>query len=388
MSYLGGDDDNVNNNVAFVIDNGSGTIKSGMAGTERPKHQTPAVVGTPKHDQVMIVGNKSNQNSVYCGQDAMNSKGLLKLRYPTRHAVVEDWSSMIALWTHVYKLNDIVSSEHPVLLTEAPLNPHKNRKKMAENFFERFNVPALNICQQAILSLYASGRDTGLVVDSGHGVTHCVPVVEGFALKHAITRMDVAGADVTEYLNILLKKDGINFHTSAEMEVVREIKERCCRVAMVGNKQDEDENDPGSIYKLPDGNQIKIVSPKWKAPEILFDPSQIGLEYGGVQDLIDTSIGKSDIDLRRSLYGGIVLSGGSTMFQGFGDRLLYELRKLAQQKRQEVKIRIFAPSERKISTWVGGSILAMLHNFRTSWVTRREYNEMGSSVLFRSLVRK
>ena len=92
---------------------------------------------------------------------------------------------------------------------------------------------------------------------------------------------------------------------------------------------------------------FEIVSPKWKAPEIMFDPSQIGLEYGGVQHLIDTSIGKSDIDLRRSLYGGIVLSGGSTMFQGFGDRLLYELRKLAQQKRQEVKIRIFAPSERK-----------------------------------------
>merc|ERR1719373_299073 len=333
--------------------------------------------------------NKGPKKSIYCGKEAMDNKGLLKLRYPTRHGIVEDWNSMTQLWQHVYAENGINSSEHPVLLTEASLNPHKNRKKMAEVFFERMNVPSLNICQQAILSLYASGRDTGLVVDSGHGVTHCVPVVEGFALKHAITRMDVAGADVTEYLNILLKKDGINFHTSAEMEVVREIKERCCRVAMVGNKvDDQDEDQLGSVYKLPDGNQIRILKPKWQAAEILFDPSHIGLEYGGVQDLIDTSITKSDIDLRRSLYGGIVLSGGSTMFQGFGDRLLYELRKLAQQKRQEVKIRIFAPSERKISTWVGGSILAGLNVFKDLWITRREWTEMGSSVLFRSMIGK
>jgi len=387
MSYLDEHADGVRESTAFVIDNGSGTIKSGLAGDERPSHATPAMVGYPKHDRVMIA-NKSKKVE-YCGQDAMGSKGLLKLRYPTRHGVVEDWDAMKSIWTHVYKLNDIVSSEHPVLLTEAPLNPHKNRKRMAEEFFERFNVPALNVCQQATLSLYASGRVTGLVVDSGHGVTHCVPVVEGFAMKHAITRMDVAGADVTEYLNILLKKDGINFHTSAEMEVVREIKERCCRVAMVGNKvDDQDEDQLGSVYKLPDGNQIRILKPKWQAAEILFDPSHIGLEYGGVQDLIDTSITKSDIDLRRSLYGGIVLSGGSTMFQGFGDRLLYELRKIAQQKRQEVKIRIYAPNERKMSTWVGGSILATLQTFKDSWVTRREWTEMGPSVLFRSLVGK
>merc|ERR1719300_2306697 len=333
--------------------------------------------------------NKGPKKSIYCGKEAMDNKGLLKLRYPTRHGIVEDWNSMTQPWQHVYAENGINSSEHPVLLTEASLNPHKNRKKMAEVFFERMNVPSLNICQQAILSLYASGRDTGVVLDSGHGVTHCVPVVEGFALKHAITRMDVAGADVTEYLNLLLKKDGINFHTSAEMEVVRDIKERCCRVAAVANKvDDQDEDQLGSVYKLPDGNQIRILKPKWQAGEILFDPSRIGLEYGGVQDLIDTSIKKSDIDLRRELYKSIVLSGGSTMFQGFGDRLLLELRRIAQSKRQEVKIRIFAPSERKISTWVGGSILATLHNFRTSWISRRDWTEMGPNVLFRSLVQK
>merc|ERR1719273_268334 len=172
------------------------------------------------------------------------------------------------------------------------------------------------------------------------------------------------------------------------MEVVRDIKEKCCRVAIASKKQEEDESDPGTHYKLPDGNHIRVRAPKWRAPEILFDPSIIGLEYKGIPGLIDESITKSDIDLRRSLYGSIVLSGGSTMFKGFGDRLLYELRHIANKKRQEVKIRIYAPAERKIQTWVGGSILAMLHNFRKSWVSRREYNEMGANVLFRNVVQK
>jgi len=383
MSYL---DHELALEAAFVIDNGSGLLKTGMAGTERPKDIFPACVGVPKHEKVMLLNNQQPEQ-IYCGAEAIKHKGLLKLKYPTIHGVVEDWKSMEQLWDYVFKQADVSARDHPVLLTEAPLNPNQNRRRMAETFFERFNVPALNVANQAILSLYASGRDTGLVLDSGHGVTHCVPVVEGFVLKHAVTRMDVAGSDVTEYLNTLLKKAGINFHTSAEMEVVRDLKEKHCHVAIATNKQDEDDNDPATYYKLPDGNQIRICSPKWKAPEILFDPSRIGLEYeNGIPGLIDKSISRSDIDLRRSLYGSIVLSGGSTMFSGFGDRLLHELRHLAQQKKQDVKIRIFAPAERKISTWMGGSILAMLHNFRTSWVRRQEYNDVGPSILFRNTV--
>eukprot|EP00494_Astrolonche_serrata_P027158 UN27421 len=199
----------------------------------------------------------------------MQKRGILKLKYPTKHGVIEDIQSMTHLWEYVYKQQDINPAEHPVLLTEAPLNPNKNRQDMAQKFFERFNVPALYVAQQAVLSLYSSGRGTGMVLDSGHGVTHCVPVYEGYSLSHAITRMDVAGSDITEYLNVLLKKSGVNFHTSAEMEVVRDIKEKCCRVAIASKKQEEDESDPGTHYKLPDGNHIRVRAPKWRAPEIL-----------------------------------------------------------------------------------------------------------------------
>jgi len=307
------------------------------------------------------------------------------LKYPTKHGVVEDWQSMVHLWEHVYKEADIISQDHPVLLTEPPLNPYQNQNKMAEKFFERFNVPALFVAQQAILSLYASGRETGLVLDSGHGVTHCVPVFEGFALNHAITRMDVAGADVTEYLNLLLRKSGVNFHTSSEMETVRLIKEKKCRVRVTGpaSASDSLEDEPVTNYQLPDGRQIKIRSEKWRAPEVLFDPSLIGLEYAGIPRLIDNSIMRCDMDLRRELYSNIMLSGGSTTFPGFGDRLLYELKYLAQEKHQDIKIRIYAPTERRTSTWTGGSILATLNNFRSQWITRRDYTEYGPSILRR-----
>ena len=123
------------------------------------------------------------------------------------------------------------TNEHPVLLTEPPLNPAKNRLKAAEIFFETFNVPALHCQMQAVLSLYSCGRVTGTVVDSGDGVTHIVPVYEGFAIEHGIQRIDVAGRDVTRYLKLLLRKEGYNFHRSSEFEIVREIKEKACFLA-------------------------------------------------------------------------------------------------------------------------------------------------------------
>merc|ERR1719273_2065820 len=181
-----------------------------------------------------------SQQKVQSGEDkivgdrAKDLRGVLKLSYPMKHGVIRNLQDMTVLWEHVYQLITHPSSEHPCLLTEAPLNPKKNRRQMVETFFENFHVPAVFVAEQAILSLYASGRTTGVVLDSGHGVTHCVPVYEGFSLPHAVTRMDVAGADVTEYLNLILKKSGVNFHTSAELETVQNIKETMCRVGTRG----------------------------------------------------------------------------------------------------------------------------------------------------------
>jgi centractin len=366
-------------NVPVVIDNGSGLLKAGFAGDQTPKCVCPAYVGRVKHERVMAGG--SIEGDVFMGPKATEHRGLLKIRYPIEHGIVEDWNDMEKLWQYVYSKEQLATAaeEHPVLLTEAPLNPRQNREKAAEIFFEALHVPALFVSMQAVLSLYASGKTTGVVLDCGDGVSHAVPVYEGFAISHSISRIDVGGRDVTRYLQLLLRREGHIFKTSAEFETVRTIKERACYVAARSSARSTDkEIKPESQYVLPDGREISLQTCRVKAPEILFDPSLIGEECEGVHRLLYKSIHKSDMDLRKSLYSGIVLSGGSTLFKGFGERLLYELKKEAPN---EVKIKINAPPERKYSTWVGGSILASLDTFQKMWVSKKEYDETGASVI-------
>ena len=262
------------------------------------------------------------------------------------------------------------------MLTEAPLNPFKNRERAAEVFFESFNVPAMYCAPQAILSLYASGRSTGLVLDCGDGVTHVVPVYEGFALPHAVERADIAGRDVTDRLQLLLRRGGCALQTSSEREVVREIKEECCRVSF--NPRAEPSAGAVQDYRLPDGEVIQVGPEAYQAPEVLFQPDLVGSEEPGVHQCLHRALMRSDRDLRSALYKQIVLAGGSTMFQGFGDRLLNELRKLSPDG---TKIIMAAPPQRMWSTWVGGSILAALNTFQQMWISKAEYEEQGSRVL-------
>lgn len=378
-------------NNPVVIDNGSGLMKAGFAGAETPKLIFPTYVGRPKHSKVMPFAGGPGTDDCFVGDDGTGQtsklRGILKLNYPMKHGIVEnadDWKDMQHIWEHVYRgLKVVQQDQHPVLLTEAALNPRSNRAKAAEIFFETFNVPALYIQMQPILSLYASGRTTGVVLDSGDGVTAVVPVFEGFALPHAIQRIDVAGRDVTNYLQLLLRKSGHNFHTSSEMEVVKDIKETKCYVHFnidKVEKEDSADSDPDLEYTLPDGKVIYIGAEKYRAPEVLFNPALIGLEYPGVHQTLVNSISKCDLDIRRRLFEDIILAGGTTSMDGFGDRLLSEVRKLAPR---DTKIKIWAPPGRLLSTWVGGSIIASLATFSKMWITRAEYAEDGQNIIYR-----
>lgn len=362
--------DDVLTNQPVVIDNGSGTIKAGFAGQDHPKCFFPSFVGRPKHIKVMA---GALEGDVFIGRKAQEFRGLLKIKYPMEHGIVTDWDDMERIWNWVYTEElGTLSEEHPVLLTEAPLNPRSNRETAAQIFFETFNVPALFCSVQAVLSLYSSGRTTGIVLDSGDGVTHAVPVFEGFSMPHAIRRIDIAGRDVTDHLQLLLRKSGHHLHTTAEREVVRTIKEKCCYVALNPAKEEKDTQSRSEDLKLPDGKVIQLGSERFRAPEILFNPELIGQEYAGVHQVVVDSINRVDLDLRKSLFSNIVLSGGSTLCRSFGDRLLNEVKKLALK---DVKIRIYAPPERKYSTWIGGSILAGLNTFKKMWVSAEEYQE-------------
>ena len=250
--------------------------------------------------------------------------------------------------------------------------------------FETFIVPAMYIARQAVLSLYSSGRTTGLVFDSGDGVSYAVPIDYGYALTHAILRLELGGRHVTEYLIKLLMERGYSFNTAFELEIAREIKEKLCYVAQDFEQEMIIAGSSTNInqsYQRPDGRCVVVGNERFRAPECLFKTSFTGkADTAGMHEAIYNSVMNcGDCEVYADFFRNVVLTGGSTLFSGIEERLTKEIQSLWKHS----KVKIIAPAERKLSAWIGGSILASLSTFPVMCISKEEYNDHGPSIVNR-----
>lgn len=364
---------------SIVIDNGTGFTKAGFGGEDAPRIVFPTVVGRPKNNLEII-----QEKDCYIGEEIRLKMDLLDLKYPMENGFIKNWDDMEKLWFHTfYNEIKVEPEEFSVLLSETPLNPRSSREKTIQIMFESFSIAGFHTSFQSLLSLYTAGKTTGLVFESGDGCSYSSCIYDGYDLYHSIIRSDLSGRDLTEYLIKLLNEKGHYFKNLKDEEMIRDLKEKTCYIALDYDqelKKLKESKGIEKLYQLPDGNFVNIEEERFKCTESLFQPSLIQLEDDGIHKMMHKSIGKCDKEIQELFSSNIVISGGNTMFQGFEKRLQKEMENLSSQK-----IEIISSPERKYNSWIGGSIFTTLKNFIDVMVIKEQYDECGPSVLRKCL---
>ncbi|XP_032270723.1 actin, alpha skeletal muscle 2-like [Phoca vitulina] len=468
-------------NVPLVCDYGSGFSKVGFSGTEAPLAMFPTILGKLRHDNPLV---GMQEEDWFIGDEAQKKRGELNLQHPISRATITNWDNMEKIWHHsFYQALRIAPEQHPLMVTEPPLNITSNKEKMSQgvtsllsemqtqqrsvpfdvsvllhvgpawksspdsrapNFpldlpprkelvilFETFNVPALYLANQGVLSLYASGRTSGTTIESGEGMTYFVPVIDGCPLHQSTIQMDMAGQDLTLYLLQLLTDSGHSLVSTGDWEYIRHVKEKCCYVALDFDKEKLKADSPSYAqkYQLPDGQEITLGQEKFLCPEGLFqadimvrvDLSEQGhsqhCDESGVfaaqahacwvwhvlddsrrsafSDFIPRLRGRNGLGIHmkafqsvsscnsalwKVLFGHIVLSGGTSSCSGLRFRMQREIAALVSPT---INVKVSTCPSSIYSAWLGGSILCSLSTFKDMWVTSKEYKDIGSSIISR-----
>jgi actin-related protein len=363
-----------------IIDNGSGMGKAGLSTDQGPTAVFPEVVGKPKAKYRHECGDRT----YFVGNEVLDpsNRGKLSLSYPLENGIIENMGQMEAIWEYIYDdLLKVSANEYPVLLTEPPFNPKPNRERITEIMFETFQVPDLNISIQGVLALLGQGHMTGLVVDSGDGVTHTVPVYDGYAITHAAQRLNLAGRELNVQLAKRLAIRDICLTTSQDQEQVRAMKEKCCYVSL----DPANERAEPVTYKFPDGRTVELRDERHLVPEALFNPELVGDESEGLSKLAWKSISQCEIDIRKTLMRNVVLSGGTTMFPFFEKRLQNELKNLCAASAAS-SVNVVASANRNFAVWQGAKVSASVRYYNMAqWRSAEEYDEYGPAFIHEKL---
>ncbi|XP_034853414.1 uncharacterized protein LOC118005555 [Mirounga leonina] len=346
--------------AAVVIDTGTGFTKCGLAGEDHVLSVVPSRV-----QLLQCPAQAEPRDAVPENQEASYSV--------LNRGVVSDWDALEGLWQHLFYCRlGVRPEELAVLVADSPISPRTNREKVAEILFERFHVPAMQTAHQALLALYAYGRTTGLVLGSGHGTSYVAPILTGDLAPLDTYRLDVAGADLTEYLAQLLLAGG---HSPPKVGLVNQIKEACCYVAMNMTAEMARTQPQARVdFVLPDKQVITLGSERFCCPEALFQPSLLGLNQPGLPQLALLSISRLEAKQQEELLANVVLDGGGTLMNGFPERLRQELGPRAT---------VLGSPHRAVAAWLGGSIMASRDSFQSLWLSRREYEEEGPWAIYK-----
>ena len=369
----------------IIIDIGSGEIKAGFSGQERPKIVFKNQLGEPKYKKILKTFKKGNipTKDIYIGEKCDTCLSALKLRNPVEHGIFKNLEDIFPIFNHIFtrlKLDSEEIKNHPILISESLLNPSKNRKNISSILFENFEISNIFFASQPILSLFATSNTTGTILESGEGVTQSCVVYEGYSIPFSFERYDYGGGDVTKYLYTILQNLGLYFDTSAEYQIVKDIKEQlcfACQSDMIRNIKKESEFEKEN-YFLPDGNVIKLGEERILPPEILYNPELNGMEFPSFQNMIFNSINKVDMELRPKLYEAILLSGGNTSIKGTSNKLYSEFKKLINPN---MKIKIHSPKNPNLLCWIGGNVVSGLEIFKKMWISKEEWEEKGEEIV-------
>jgi len=400
---------------AVVIDNGTGYTKMGFAGNVEPQYIVPTVIATQegKGQQKAAAQKKGVEDlDFFIGDEALANNKTYDIFYPVRHGQVENWTHMESFWEHcIFKYLRCEPEDHFFLLTEPPLNAPENREYTAEIMFETFNVPGLYIAVQAVLALAASWTSksvkertlTGTVIDSGDGVTHVIPVAEGYVIGSSIKHIPLAGRDITAFVQQLMRERNEPIPPAESLEIAKRVKETysyvCPDIVKEFAKYDAEPDKwirphaaQNQVTKKP--YSVDVGYERFLGPEIFFNPEIFSSDFlTPLPKVVDDTIQTCPIDVRRGLYKNIVLSGGSTMFKDFGKRLARDIKRSVDYriKRSEelsggkikaipLEVNVISHHMQRYAVWFGGSMLASTPEFYNVCHTKAQYDEIGPSI--------